>query len=65
MHPLSGKNDVLNHFVECSKDNWKVGSDIIHDSLVNTAVTKYNNMVKQARWKQVEPKNTTIVTLMT
>ena len=62
---LSGKNDVFNRFVERSRDDWEVGSDITHDSLVNMCVTKYNNMVKLGRWKQTEPKDATIVALTT
>ena len=62
---LSGKNDVFNRFVERSRDDWEVGSDITHDSLVSMSVTKYNNMVKLGRWKQAEPKDATIVALTT
>ena len=43
---LLGKNDVFNCFVERGKDNWEVGSDVTHDTLINSAVTKYHNMVK-------------------
>ena len=50
---LLGKNGVFNRFVEQSKDDWEVGSDITHNSLVSTAITKYNNMVKQGRWKKL------------
>ena len=60
-----GKNNVFNRFVERNKDDWEVGSDITHDSLVSTAVTKYNNMVKQGCWKKVEPKDAIIVALTT
>ena len=62
---LSGKNDIFNRFVERSRDDWEIGSDITHDSLVSMSITKYNNMAKLGRWKQVEPKNATIVALTT
>ena len=62
---LSGKNDIFNRFVERSRDDWEIGSDITHDSLVSMSVTKYNNMAKLGRWKQVEPKDATIVALTT
>ena len=62
---LSGKNDIFNRFVERSRDDWEIGSNIMHDSLVSMSVTKYNNMVKLGRWKQVEPKNATILALTT
>jgi len=62
---LSGKNDVFNRFVERSKDNWEVGTEKTHDELVSQAVTKYNSRVKQGYWKQVEPKDATIVAITT
>ena len=60
---LSGKNDVFNRFTERSKDDWEVGVEQTRNELVNHDITKHNNMVKQGRWKQVEPKDVTIVTL--
>ena len=34
---LSGKNEVFNRFVERSKDDWEVGSDVTHDAFINSA----------------------------
>ena len=53
---LSGKNDVFNRFVERRKEDWKVGSDITHNALINLAVTKYHNMFEQNRWKLTDIK---------
>ena len=42
-----------------------MGSYVTHNKLVSTAITKYNNMIKQFFLKQVEPKDATIVALTT
>ena len=42
-----------------------MGSDVTYDALINSAVTKYHNMVKQDRWKLTEPKDSKIVALTT
>ena len=60
---LSGKNDVFNHFIERSKDNWEVVVYQTYDNLVNQSVTMYNNMIKKGHWKQFEAKEATIVAL--
>ena len=62
---LSGKNEIVNRFIEHSKDNWKVGVDLTHDDLICQSVAKYNNMAKQDRWKVQEPNDVKIVALTT
>ena len=42
-----------------------MGAEQTHDNLVSQAVTKYNSIVKQGLWKQVEPKDAIIVALTT
>ena len=60
---LLGKNNIFNRFIERSKENWEVGVDQAHTKLVCQPVTKYNNRVKQGRWKQMDSKDTTIVAI--
>ena len=59
------KNKILNRFAERSKEDWGVGVDLTHDDLVSQSVTKYNNMVKQDRWKVQELNNSKIMALIT
>ena len=62
---LSSKNEIFNRCIECSKDDWKVSADLTHDDLISQYMTKYNNMVKQDRWKVQEPNDVKIVALTT
>ena len=62
---LSGKNEIFSSFIQRRKDDWETGTDESHEALVKVANTKYNNMVTQGSWKQVEAKDSAIVALLT
>ena len=51
--------------IQREKDRWELGEDVLPDSLVDKATTKYNNMVLQKIWNQTDPKDTKILALTT
>ena len=62
---LSGKNDIFSGFIQRRKDDWETGTEETHESLVQVANTKYNNMVMQGNWKNVDGKDSKMVALIT
>ena len=62
---LSGKNDIFSGFIQRRKDDWETGTEETHESLVQVANTKYNNMVMQGNWKNVDGKDSKMVALLT
>ena len=62
---LTGKNDIFSSFIQRRKDDWETGADESHEALVEVANTKFNNMVTQGNWRQVEAKDSKIVALLT
>ena len=51
--------------IQRSKGEWELGKDVTSDTLIKTAVVKYNNLVKQKVWNRGESKYTKIVALAT
>ena len=47
------------------KDKWELGTDVTSDFLIESAVVKYNNLVKQKLWNRGESKDAKIVALAT
>ena len=62
---LSAKNDEFRDFIQRMKDEWEGGKDIKPEELMETATSKYNNMIKQNSWGRINPKDAKIVALAT
>ena len=62
---LTSKNDIFRSMIQREKDKWELGEDVLPDSLVDKATTKYNNMVLQKLWNQTDPKDAKILALTT
>ena len=62
---LTGKNDVFNHFIQAEKDKWETGTDQLPDDIIEKAVQKYNNMVKQNIWIQSDSRDAKLIALTT
>ena len=69
MHPfnalLTSKNDIFWSMIQREKDRGELGEDVLPDSLVEKATTKYNNMILQKIWNQTDPKDAKILALTT
>ena len=44
---LSSKNSVFNNYIQHEKNLWEKGQDVNSDDLIDLALVKYNNLVKQ------------------
>ena len=62
---LSAKNDEFRDYIQRLKDEWEAGKDIQPEVLMESAISKYNNMKKQNTWGRINPKDAKIVALAT
>ena len=62
---LSGKNEIFSSFIQRRKDDWETGTEESHETLIQVANTKYNNMVKQGSWRSKEASDSKMVALLT
>ena len=61
----SGKNEEFQAFIETKKSAWEMGEDMTADDISTEAITKYNNLVQQNKWKQTEKKDAKMAALST
>ena len=62
---LSGKNDEFHSFIEMKKSEWEMGTDMTADAIATEAITKYNNLVAQNKWKNQDRKDSKVAALYT
>ena len=62
---LTSKNDIFRSMIQQLKKAWEIGESVEPDVLIEAALTKYNNMVRQNIWDQKDPKDTKNLALIT
>jgi len=49
---LSSKNQIFRDLIQRTKDDWEMGKDMELSELAATAMTKYNNMIRQKIYRR-------------
>ena len=62
---LSGANVEFTRTIQRLKDSWDTGEDITPEKLVDTATSKFNNMMEDKTWMKKDPKDAKIAALTT
>ena len=62
---LASKNDIFYSMIQRLKDSWEIVENSQPNILIKATVIKYNNMVKQKLWDQIDPKNVKKIVITT
>ena len=62
---LTSKNQIFVDYIQQKKNAWEEGKEVQPDTLIQEALTKYNNMFKQGIWNKQDPKDAKILALTT